>query len=125
MRIIATASPSNHSLILSLGAENVFDYRSPTWVEGVKKASGGGVDFAVDCISEDESTGLISECFTEGDCISNDKKKRIAVIRSTAWNSQSVKKDVEPLYGAAWVGLGHEIVYNGDFSIRRQIDLFS
>lgn len=108
VRVLATASPANHALLLSLGATQVFDYRSPNWVAEVKEASDGGIDFAVDCISEDKTTGLISDCFKEG----GGGEKRIAVIRKSAWDKSLVRKDVTALYGAAWSGLGHEIIYN-------------
>jgi NADPH:quinone reductase-like Zn-dependent oxidoreductase len=114
IRVIATASASNHSLLRSLGADSVFDYRSPNWVEDVKKASAGGVDFAVDCISEDKTTGMISRCFVEGESVAAGGEKHIAVIRSVAWDKSLVRGDVTPLYGAVWMGLGHEIVYNGN-----------
>lgn len=120
--VFATASPANHALILSLGADAVFDYRSPTWVADVKAATGGvGIDFAVDCISEDATTGKISDCFVEGESSAVGGEKRVAVIRKAAWDAGAVRKDVVPLYGAAWVGLGHEIIYNGtifSFSLR-------
>jgi len=117
MNVIATASPSNHSLLRSLGVDSVFDYRSSTWVDDVKNASGGGIDYAVDCISEDDTTGLISQCFVEGGSAAVGGEKRIAVIRSTAWDKSLVGKDVSPLYGAAWVGLGKEIFYNGTIDL--------
>ncbi|KAF7983314.1 hypothetical protein HWV62_22998 [Athelia sp. TMB] len=107
-----TASPANHALLLSLGADAIFDYRSPTWIADVKAATinGRGIDYAVDCISEDATTGQISQCFIEGEA---GAEKRIAVIRKVAWDASLVRADVVPLYGAAWTGLGHDIVYNG------------
>ncbi|KAF8882981.1 chaperonin 10-like protein [Infundibulicybe gibba] len=105
-RIFATASPKHHAKLLSLGATAVFDYRSPTWMEDVRRAS-GGITHAVDCISEDESTARISQTFGEGG-------GRVAVIRKSAWNKEGVRADVVPLYGAVWQGLGHEISYNGE-----------
>jgi len=113
IRVIATASTPNHSLLRSLGADSVFDYRSPNWIADVKEASSGGIDFTVDCISEDKSTGMISQCFVEGECAGAGGEKRIAVIRAAAWDKNLVRSDVQLLYGAVWVGLGHEIVYNG------------
>ena len=95
----------------------MFDYRSSTWVDDVKTVSGGGIDYAVDCISEDDTTGLISQCFVEGESAAVGGEKRIAVIRSTAWDKSLVRKDVSALYGAAWVGLGHEISYNGNINM--------
>ncbi|KAJ7232013.1 chaperonin 10-like protein [Mycena rebaudengoi] len=104
-RIYATASPRNHALLLSLGATAVFDYRSPTWVADVLKAS-GGIDGALDCISEDATTANISQTF-------GPRGGRIAVIRAAAWSKDGVRADVTPLYGAVWEGLGHDIEYNG------------
>lgn len=112
LTVLATASPANHALLLSLGADAVFDYRSPTWAADVKAATAGGlgIDYALDCISEDATTGKISQCFVE---VNGVAEKRIAVIRKVAWDAGLVRKDVVPMYGAAWIGLGHEIIYNG------------
>lgn len=103
-RIFATASPKHHAKLLALGAEAVFDYRSPTWVEDVRKVS-GGISYAVDCISENESTALISQTFVESG-------GKIAVIRSKDWDKGGISEGVTPLYGAVWQGLGHELIYN-------------
>lgn len=108
-RIFATASPKNHAKLLALGVEAVYDYRSLTWPDEIRKATNGGVDYAVDCISEDTSTARISQAF-------NDAGGKIAVIRKSAWFKEGVRKDVIPLYGAVWSGLGHEIIYNSQFS---------
>ncbi|EEB95821.1 hypothetical protein MPER_05152, partial [Moniliophthora perniciosa FA553] len=83
----------------------VYDYRSPDWPERVLAAS-GGISYAVDCISEDETTAGISQTFRKGG-------GKIAVLRLQAWNKESVRPDVTPLYGAVWQGLGKEILYNG------------
>lgn len=40
-RVIATASPSNHTLLRTLGAEEVFDYRDPGVIAAVCAAAGG------------------------------------------------------------------------------------
>ncbi|KAI3595160.1 zinc-binding oxidoreductase [Moniliophthora roreri] len=103
-RIFATASPKHTARLLSLGVEAVYDYRSPDWPERVLAAS-GGISYAVDCISEDETTARISRTFREGG-------GKIAVIRVQAWNKEGVRSDVTPLYGAVWQGLGREILYN-------------
>jgi len=88
-----------------LGVEAVYDYRSPTWPEELRNAS-GGISYALDCISEDDSTAFISQTFVEDG-------GKIAVIRKSAWRKEGIRQNVIPLYGAAWSGLGHEIVYNG------------
>ncbi|KIJ49188.1 hypothetical protein M422DRAFT_59392 [Sphaerobolus stellatus SS14] len=105
-RIYVTASPRNHLLLLSLGATEAFDYRDTSWPSKVKKAS-GGIHFAVDCISEDKTTARISQTFA-------DDGGKIAVIRKSAWKKEGVRKDVVPIYGAAWAGLGYPIWYNDE-----------
>ncbi|KAK0502321.1 chaperonin 10-like protein [Armillaria luteobubalina] len=105
-RVFATASPKNHAKLLSLGVEAVFDYRSTTWIDDVRSAS-GGITHAFDCISEDDTTAHISQTFRE-------EGGTIAVIRKAAWNKDGVQANVSPLYGAAWSGLGHEIFYNAE-----------
>lgn len=92
-----------------MGVDAVFDYRSAGWPEEVKAATKGGVSYAVDCISEDESTAKISQAFVE-------EGGTIAVIRKGSWNEKGVRDGVVPWYGAAWVGLGHEIAYNRECS---------
>ncbi|KAF9039195.1 zinc-binding oxidoreductase [Panaeolus papilionaceus] len=106
-KVFATASPKHHDVLLAKGVDAVFDYRSPTWVDEVKKVAGEGIHYAIDCISEDESTAMISHTF-------NPTGGKIAVLRKFAWNSKTVRKGVKPLYGAAWAGLGHEIIYNNE-----------
>lgn len=109
LRIFATASPKNHEKLLALGVEAVYDYRSPTWPDDLRKATNGGITYAVDCISEDTSTARISEAFVDGG-------GKIAVIRNATWLKEGVRKDVVPLYGAVWSGLGHELIYNSQFT---------
>ncbi|RDB21942.1 hypothetical protein Hypma_011010 [Hypsizygus marmoreus] len=104
-RVFATASLKNHAKLLERGVEAVFDYRSPTWPEDVRKAS-GGISAALDCISEDDSTAKISQTFVESG-------GTIAVLRKSAWHAEGIKDNVTPIYSAVWSGLGHEVVYNG------------
>lgn len=94
----------------------MFDYKSPTWPDDVRRAS-GGISYAVDCISEDSSVALISQTFI-GD-------GRIAVIRKSSWNREGIREGVKPLYGAVWSGLGHEILYNSKCKLLRRSEILS
>jgi NADPH:quinone reductase-like Zn-dependent oxidoreductase len=109
-RIFATASPKHHNKLLALGVEAVYDYRSPTWPKELLNAS-GGISYAVDCLSEDDSTALISQTFVEDG-------GKIAVVRKSSWRKEGVRQNVIPLYGAAWSGLANEILYNGKTASR-------
>jgi len=67
LKVITTASPANHDYLKSIGASEVFDYNDPDVVEKIKKASDGGVKWALDTISEKGSTELAAKSFgTEG-----------------------------------------------------------
>ncbi|TCD61243.1 hypothetical protein EIP91_008710 [Steccherinum ochraceum] len=105
-RIFATASPKNHAKLLGIGATQVFDYRDPEWPQRVKEAS-GGIHYAVDCISEGDSTAKISTTYTENG-------GTIACIRKSTWDREGIKEGVEGIYSSVWVGLGKDIVYNNE-----------
>ncbi|EFE41546.1 oxidoreductase, zinc-binding dehydrogenase family superfamily [Trichophyton verrucosum HKI 0517] len=60
LRPIATCSPKNYELVKSYGAEEVFDYRSPTCAEDIKKATRNNLKYALDCIS---TKGSIDICY--------------------------------------------------------------
>ena len=54
-KIVSTASPRNHDLVRSLGADVVFDYRDPDVVAKIKAATGDSLKIAFDTISETDS----------------------------------------------------------------------
>ena len=54
-KIVTTASPRNHDLVRSLGADVVFDYRAPDVVTKIKGATGDSIRVAFDTISETDS----------------------------------------------------------------------
>ncbi|KAJ7590303.1 hypothetical protein C8J56DRAFT_1163875 [Mycena floridula] len=105
-KIYATVNAKNHQKLLAMDVEAVFDYNSSTWVEDVRKSS-GGITHAFDCISEEESIACISQTFVpEGG--------KIAIIRSTTpQTEQWIRTDVTSVFGTAWSGLGYEIFYMG------------
>ncbi|TFY76556.1 hypothetical protein EWM64_g7457 [Hericium alpestre] len=60
-KVIATASPHNHELLKSIGADYVFDYRESDVLEKIVLAAGqGGVDYLLDGVSADGSYHLAS-----------------------------------------------------------------
>ncbi|KAL4894845.1 chaperonin 10-like protein [Aspergillus ambiguus] len=61
LTVVTTASPSNHDFVLSLGAQAVFDYRSPSVVEDIANALTNTEFVGVyDAISEEPSFKAIS-----------------------------------------------------------------
>lgn len=58
--MITTASPRNHELVKSLGADEAFDYRDPDVSNKIKQWTDArgfkdGVRLALDCVSTKES----------------------------------------------------------------------
>jgi NADPH:quinone reductase-like Zn-dependent oxidoreductase len=49
LTVVATASPHNFEYLKSLGADAVFDYKSPTCAADIKKYTGNKLRYAWDC----------------------------------------------------------------------------
>ncbi|GJE85024.1 zinc-binding alcohol dehydrogenase family protein, partial [Phanerochaete sordida] len=54
-KVVTTASPRNHALCKSLGADAVIDYNAPDAIEQIKAATGDTVRAALDAISEPDT----------------------------------------------------------------------
>lgn len=60
LKVVTTASPKSHDLVKQYGADDVFDYRSPTAVEDIIRAY-PNIDRALDCFSEGSSTKFCAD----------------------------------------------------------------
>lgn len=58
--VVTTASPANHEFVKSLGADLVFDYKSPTVVEDIASALTSDLIGVYDAIGEDPSFDAVS-----------------------------------------------------------------
>jgi len=54
-KVVTVASPRNHDLVKSLGADAVFDYRDPDAISKIKQLTKDSIHTVVDTISEDSS----------------------------------------------------------------------
>lgn len=63
LQVIVTCSPHNFDLAKSLGADSVFDYRSPTCVADVRAASDNNIRHIFDCISTPATAQVSAGCF--------------------------------------------------------------
>jgi hypothetical protein len=64
--IIALASKQHHAMLKQLGAHAVFDYRSPSVVQEVRKL-GRDIRKGIDCHSQGTSTVIAAECMLTND----------------------------------------------------------
>ncbi|GAA6039398.1 hypothetical protein JCM8097_002837 [Rhodosporidiobolus ruineniae] len=116
LRIVATASERNHALVRSLGADAVYDYRSPRWVEDVRafasssssssssSSAGGAVTLAFDCISEGATARL---CASTMDL---ERGGKLAVVEK-GFEREGIPESVEVLPGLCWTALGKRVEY--------------
>lgn len=75
LKVVTTASPRSHDLVKEYGADDVFDYRSPTAIEDITR-SYPNIDRAMDCFSEDGSTDFCANVVRNG----NKNKGRVVTL---------------------------------------------
>lgn len=63
LQVIVTCSPHNFDLVKSLGADSVFDYKSPTCVSDIRAASDNNIRHIFDCISTPATAQVSADCF--------------------------------------------------------------
>ncbi|KAK1837866.1 zinc-binding oxidoreductase [Colletotrichum chrysophilum] len=79
--VITTASPHNFDYLKELGASAVFDYKSPTVSEDIRKHTGDALTLAWDCQSTDKSAAIVARALSSskpslvGTLLPVDKKK--------------------------------------------------
>ncbi|CAI0655169.1 unnamed protein product [Colletotrichum noveboracense] len=79
--VITTASPHNFDYLKELGASAVFDYKSPTVSEDIRRHTGDALTLAWDCQSTDESAAIVARALSSskpslvGTLLPVDKKK--------------------------------------------------
>ncbi|KAK7032846.1 chaperonin 10-like protein, partial [Favolaschia claudopus] len=66
LRVVTTASPKNHELLKTLGADAVFDYRDPEVVSKIRAWTDNQLAHAVDCISDATTTKQVAACMGTG-----------------------------------------------------------
>ncbi|KAH7043961.1 chaperonin 10-like protein [Macrophomina phaseolina] len=58
LRPVTTCSPRNFDLVKSYGAEEAYDYRSPTCAADIKAATKSNLKYALDCITTKDSIAI-------------------------------------------------------------------
>lgn len=64
LQVIATAGAHNHDYVKSLGADKVFDYKSPTCAADIRKYTNNKLKYAMDCISEGSAPQITAEAMS-------------------------------------------------------------
>uniref|UniRef100_L2FXY8 Zinc-binding oxidoreductase n=1 Tax=Colletotrichum fructicola (strain Nara gc5) TaxID=1213859 RepID=L2FXY8_COLFN len=101
MRLIGAASASKHAMLKQgpYAYDVLVDYCNVDWVEQVRRAARGGVQYAIDAISKSPSVEQVEQTLAEDG--------QFAVFRSPALGGFDVSRmRFKPLIGAVWEGLG-------------------
>ncbi|KAF5863774.1 hypothetical protein ETB97_009409 [Aspergillus alliaceus] len=93
LKVVATASPRSHDLVKQYGADDVFDYRSPTAAEEIARAY-PQMSRAMDCFSEGGSTDFCVKVVRQA------KGKVITLLDSGKKNVDGVEVEFFLGYGA-------------------------
>lgn len=112
INLIGTASKANHTMLKAepYAYDALVDYHDADWVNQVRAATGGGADFAVDCVSEGETAKNTDATLKNtGDFV---------VVRGGPsggpWEADVLKH--KPTYTVVFVCLGHELEFGGQYS---------
>lgn len=101
--VISTSSPRNFELLKSLGADAVFDYRSPTVASDIRNISDNNLQYVLDCISSDSSAKI------SADSIGSNGGKYSALLKVENFP----RDDVPNTLTLAYTALGQAIKLGG------------
>ncbi|TFY70031.1 hypothetical protein EVG20_g2901 [Dentipellis fragilis] len=114
-KVIATASPKNHALIKSLGAEVAIDYHDVDVIEQIIAVSGrDGVDYVFDAISEGGSIELAAKTLRK------DGPRRLALVLPL--DVSNFDPSVDYYFSAPAALFGHDIVFAGIYLARNKAE---
>lgn len=73
INVITTASKKNHSALIALGADKVFDYNDDRVIEKLKKTGEGRIKYGLDCVSNVDTFQSVYDATegSEGVCVDN------------------------------------------------------
>jgi len=87
-KVVTLASPKNHDLCKSFGADAVFDYKDPDVIAKIKDVTGNTIHNAFDTISTVESQTLSIQTFAPG-------PGKLLTIQGPQQDAQKLREDVK------------------------------
>lgn len=107
-KVLTTCSPHNFEYVKSLGADVVFDYKSPTCVEDIKKSTDNNLAYVLDCISE---RGAPEICLRAMSDAINGRYASIGPVM--AEKVTAINPNVDHTFVMGQRAFGHDIVMGG------------
>lgn len=107
--VIATCSPRNFDLVKSLGASKVYDYKSPTCAEDIKRDTDNELWYAFDCISEGSSPQICADALSSKKNPEGEEPAYGAILRVPNFP----REDVKQTYSLGYTATGEYFVFSG------------
>lgn len=108
-RPIATCSPANYALARRYGAEEVFDYKSPTCAADIRAYTGNELAFALDCVTQADTTQMCYQAIGRA----GGRYVSLEPFRDTV--AQTRPHTVEPSWVMALAIFGLEVALDGEY----------
>lgn len=113
-KVATTCSPRNFEYVKSLGADEVFDYSSPTCAADIKVATSNSLTVVWDCISTPESAALCATAMSD-----SQPGKYGALLSVDAEIIKKINPNVQCSVTLAYTSLGeHFVKWDRDFPAR-------
>ncbi|KAL4733343.1 GroES-like protein [Aspergillus similis] len=109
LRPIATCSTSNFQLARQFGAEQVFDYRSPTCAADIRAYTNNELAFALDCVTQADTTQL---CYA---AIGRAGGRYVSLEPYREAISQTRPLTIQPSWIMVLTIFGHKVALDGEY----------
>jgi hypothetical protein len=109
LTVITTSSPKNFAYLKSLGADHVFDYKSPTLVQDARAAAGVPIRYAWDCQADEASARICGKVLSEG----KDNKYAALLFRLDGFVKEENKGEVDTAVSLFYTVFGEDYCYSG------------
>lgn len=101
-KVVTVASPRNHDLLKSYGADAVFDYRDSDMIQKVKAATGDTIQVVIDTVSEKETQFTAIKALAEG------APGRLLVILPLVEGISDIRSDVQVMFMIVYSAYGFQ-----------------
>ncbi|KAH9844379.1 GroES-like protein [Rhodofomes roseus] len=101
-KVVTVASPRNHEVLKSLGADAVFDYNDPDVIAKIKETTGDSLHVAFDTISVHDSQVLTVKTFAPG-------PGKLIVIQQPEEDAKKLNSKVTIQHTLIYTALGKEL----------------
>ncbi|KAF2756499.1 GroES-like protein [Pseudovirgaria hyperparasitica] len=112
LEVIATCSPHNFDMVRSLGADAVFDYKSPSCGADINAFTSNSLLYAFDCISEGTSLAICAAALSTSSPGGNGITPKYGVLLPVP-EDKFPRDDVKPVLTLGYSAFGEKYRFRG------------